>query len=88
MYKKTEAKIENTIFEARTDEKGTVLSYRIFPKEGYKLHEITLDEEIVDKETLEPTGKIKLGYTESYVTAGADYDFEKNEREIYAYSLL
>ena len=78
MYKETESKIENTIFEARTDEKGNILSYRISPKEGYKLHEITLDE------TNEETGEVKLGFTTSYITAGVNYDFEKNERQIYA----
>lgn len=78
MYKKTEAKIENTIFEARTDKDENILSYRISPKEGYKLHEITLDE------TNEETGEVKLGFTTSYITAGVNYDFKKNERQIYA----
>ena len=84
MYKEIEPLIPNTICEARMDDSDNVISYRISPAKGYKLHEITLDEEVVDKETLEPTGEKKLGYTESYVTAGAEYDFEKNEREIYA----
>lgn len=84
MYKEIEALIENTKFEARVDKNGNIISYRISPMEGYKLHEITLDEEIMDKETLLPTGKIKKGYTRSFVTAGANYDFKKNERDIYA----
>lgn len=83
MYKEIEAKLENTIFEAR-EENGEILSYRIRPAEGYKLHAITLDEEVMNEETLEPTGKIKLGYTKAYVTAGVNYDFEKNDRKIYA----
>ena len=83
MYKEIEAKLENTIFEAR-EENGKFLSYRIRPAEGYKLHEVALDEEVYNEETLEATGKMKLGYTKSYVTAGAEYDFEKNERQIYA----
>ena len=83
MYKETESKIENTLFEARTAENGKILSYRIRPAKGYKLHEVTLDESVVDEHGNE-TGEIKKGYTESYVTAGADYDFIKNEREIYA----
>ena len=82
MYKKTEAKLENTIFETRTGEIGEILSYRILPANGYKLHEITLDEKVCDEYGNE-TGEIKLGYTESYVTAGAGYDFEKNDRQIY-----
>ncbi|MBE7033674.1 MAG: hypothetical protein E7406_05550 [Ruminococcaceae bacterium] len=77
MLKETDTKIKNAIFKARTDENGKILSYRIFPAEGYKLHEITLDEADVE------TGEVNLGFTESYITAGAGYDFEKNEREIY-----
>ena len=84
MYKEIEPKIKNTVFEARIDENGETISYRISPAEGYKLHEITLDEEVVDEEPLESTGEITIGFTKSYITAGADYDFEKNEREIYA----
>ena len=84
MFKEIQPKIENTIFEACQNEADETLWYRISPVEGYKLHEVTLDEEVMNEETLEPTGKIKLGYTKSYVTAGAEYDFEKNEREIYA----
>ena len=83
MYKEAEAKIENTLFEARTTENGKIISYRIRPAEGYKLHESTLDESVLDEHGYE-TGEIKKGYTESYVTAGADYDFVKNERKIYA----
>ncbi len=81
MYKEIEAKLENTIFEARK-ENGEIMSYRIRPAEGYKLHEITLDEMVVDENGNE-TGEKKLGFTTSYVTAGAGYDFEKNPREIY-----
>lgn len=82
MYKEATAKLDNTVFEARTDENGKVISYRITPLDGYKLHEITLDENVTD-EYGNATGEIKQGFTTSYITAGADYDFEKNEREIY-----
>ncbi len=84
MYKGIEPIIENTIFEARMSENEEILSYRIFPAEGYKLHEKTLDEPVVDEETMQETGEIKKGYTKSFVTAGYNYDFEENEREIYA----
>lgn len=83
MYKEIKPLITNTRCEAR-EVGGEIVSYRIAPVEGYKLHEVTLDEPIFDEETLEETGEIKLGYTTSYITAGADYDFEKNERQIYA----
>ena len=84
MYKTLDALIENTIFEARMDESDNVISYRISPAEGYKLHEITLDEKVIDKETCEETGEIKKGFTTSYITAGVNYNFEKNPRQIYA----
>lgn len=82
MYKKIEPLIENTLCEAR-EKDGKVISYLIRPSEGYKLHEITLDEIVLDENGNE-TGEKKRGYTTSYITTGANYDFEKNEREIYA----
>ena len=86
MYKPIEPKLENTIFEAR-EKDGKIISYRISPIEGYKLHEVTLDEPIFDEETMQETGEKKLGFTTSYVTAGGNYDFEKNERQIYAVAI-
>lgn len=83
MYKRIKTKIEHATTKARLDADENILSYRISPNEGYKLHEITLDEMSFDEEGNE-TGEVILGYTEAYVTAGADYDFEKNERQIYA----
>lgn len=83
MYKQTEAKLENTIFEAREMD-GKITSYIIRPCEGYKLHEITLDEPVFDEETMQETGEKKLCFTKAYVTASANYDFEANPREIYA----
>ena len=58
-------------------------AYKIRPCEGYKLHEKSRDETEVDEYGYE-TGAVIKGYTTGVVTAGADYDFEKNEREIYA----
>lgn len=83
MYKAIESKLKNTMFEARTDESGKIISYRISPDRGYKLHEVTLDEALFDENGNE-TGKVRLGFTKSYITAGANYDFYKNERQIYA----
>ena len=82
MYKKIEPLLDNTICETR-EKGGKVISYRIRPVEGYKLHEVTLDEIVTDESGAE-TGEVKKGYTTSYITAGANYNFEKNEREIYA----
>lgn len=83
MFKEIYPKIPNTIFEAYRNEANETLWYRISPEEGYKLHEISLDEPVVD-ENFNETGEIKLGFTTSYVTAGVFYDFKKNERQIYA----
>lgn len=82
MYKVIEPLVENTLCEAR-EKNGKIVSYRIRPSEGYKLHEVTLDEMEFDEYGNE-TGNIRLGFTESYVTAGANYDFVTNERQIYA----
>lgn len=81
MYKEIKPLIDNTVCKAREID-GRVISYRIKPAEGYKLHEVTLDEVVTDENGME-TGEVKKGYTTSYVTAGAGYDFAKNEREIY-----
>jgi hypothetical protein len=82
MHKEIEPKIANTIFEEH--EIFGKVYYRISPEEGYKLHEITLDEPVIDEETHEETGEKKLGFTKAYVTAGGNYDFVKNDRQIYA----
>ncbi len=85
MYKDVSPKIENTLFKARIDKKtNETKSYRIYPAVGYKLHEATLDENIVDEVMHAPTGEVKLGYTHSFVTAGASYNFNENSRQIYA----
>ena len=83
MYKRVKTKIEHATTKVRLDETGNMLSYIISPNEGYRLHEITLDEKVCDEHGNE-TGEVKHGFTESYVTAGAGYDFEMNERQIYA----
>lgn len=82
MYKEIEPLIENTICEACETRRG-VGYYRVRPAEGYKLHEKGLDMPIFDNEGNE-TGKIKCGYTTVFVTVGANYDWSKNERKIYA----
>lgn len=83
MYKEIEPLIDNTICEAR-EIHGKIVSYRIRPVKGYKLHEVTLDEVVTDEELGIETGEVKKGFTTSYITAGVDYDFVKNERQIYA----
>lgn len=81
MYKSIEPLIDNTICEVR--DFGRTVSYCIRPAEGYKLHEKGLDMPIFDEEGNE-TGKIQCGYTTAFTTVGASYDWQKNERKIYA----
>lgn len=83
MYKSIEPLIDNTICEAREVD-GQIVSYRIQPADGYKLHEKSLDTPIMNEETFEETGKIKCGYTTVSTTIGANYDWDKNESRIYA----
>lgn len=84
MYREIEPLIENTRCEERIDDNtGERLSYRIYPSDGYKLHEITLDEPVIDEETMTETDEVKLGFTESFVTTSPEYDFEENPRQIY-----
>lgn len=75
--------IENAIIEEMIINNNRV--YKIYPEQGYKLHEKSRDELCVDENGNE-TGEIKLGYTTGVVTAMANYDFDKNPREIYAVS--
>ena len=83
MYKDIETLIENTIMKERINERGETVSYTILPCEGYKLHEKSRDEIVVD-ENCNETGEIIKGYTSGLVTTLANYDFEENPREIYA----
>ena len=83
MYKDIESIIENTVMKERYNESGEKVNYIISPKEGLLLHEKSRDEAIFDGNGND-TGEIKKGYTSGIVTVLANYDFEKNEREIYA----
>ena len=74
--------IDNIICEAREID-GVIVYYKVRPAEGYKLHEKGLDMPIFDEEGNE-TGKIQCGYTTVFTTVGANYDWQKNERKIYA----
>lgn len=78
--------IENATTKQRIDDiTNELLSYRIYPNEGYVLHDTQYDEEIFDEETREPTGEIKLGYLPypSFVIVGYNYDFTENPRQLY-----
>jgi len=78
--------IENATTKQRIDDTtNALLSYRIYPNEGYVLHDNQYDQPIYDDETGEETGGIMLGYIPypSFVTVGNRYDFEENERQLY-----
>lgn len=80
-YEEIKTLVANTKTEKMIDEKSNeLISYRISPLEGYKLHSNIYDEEIIDEETLEPTGEIRLGYIcfPSFIQVGCNYDFKKN----------
>ena len=83
MYKDIETLIENATMKERYNDKGELINYVISPLEGYKLHEKSRDEIVIDAEGNE-TGEIKKGYTEGIVTVLANYNFIENPREIYA----
>ncbi|MBR2476817.1 MAG: hypothetical protein IKB50_01635 [Clostridia bacterium] len=85
MYKKVRTKITNTRFEARVNENDETVSYRIYPKDGYLLHESSLDEQIYDDNGTETS--VITNYTSSFITAGANYDFKSNPRGIYAIAI-
>lgn len=82
MYKDIETKFANSTMKERYNENNTFINYVVSPMEGYVLHEKSRDEIILDENGNE-TGEIKLGYTSGIVTVLANYDFEKNSREIY-----
>lgn len=82
MYKDIESIIKNTVMKERYNESDEKVNYIISPAQGYLLHEKSRDEAIFEENGVD-TGEIKKGYTSGIVTVLANYDFDKNEREIY-----
>lgn len=83
-----EAIIANTrMEETYYDDGTTVRRFYIFPVEGYALHNNAYDEEVVDPETLEPTGKIRQRFTTAFTTVVGTYNFELNPNNIFAVPL-
>lgn len=81
MYKPIESLTDNTLCEAR-EKDGKVVSYRISPAKGYKLHHKTYDMPITENGI--KTNKIKRGYTTRFITMGVNYNWETNPKQIYA----
>lgn len=75
--------IENTTMRKGYNENNEHKVYEITPNSGYVLHDKNYDEEIINPETYEPTGEIKLGYRRSTASCAASYDFTANPREFY-----
>ena len=74
--------IENTTMQ-KMFTNGVHKTYRIVPCENYVLHDKNYDTEVIDPNTLEPTGEVILGYRTSPTTCPAAYDFNTNPRELY-----
>lgn len=72
-----------TATEFRHPTTGRFLGWYVKPDSGYVLHEITHDEEILDMYGT-PTGEWRTCYTRATIFVEYSYDFELNERQIYA----
>ena len=83
MYKEITSIIENTVMQERYNDNGELINYVISPMEGYLLHEKSRDEMVVDEQGND-TGEIKKGFTSGIITVLVNYDFDINNREIYA----
>ena len=77
---------ENTTMQAYYNSSNVLRAYYIKPVEGYVLHEKSYDTEVIDPETLEPTGEIKLGYIPypAFVSVPYNYNFGENPYNIFA----
>lgn len=82
----TPSPIENTTVK-KAILNGVFSSYRISAKEGYKLHDNTLDDFELDENGNE-TDNIILGYSEGTKSCGANYDWDENPREFYAEEVI
>jgi hypothetical protein len=76
---------ENTTMKAYYNNSNVLTAYRIYPNEGYVLHDNSYDQPVFDEETGEETGEIMLGYIPypAFVTVGYNYDFTANPRQLY-----
>lgn len=72
--------IENT----KTEYCDVDKSYRITPDDGYVIHTKFYDSPVINDKTLEETGEVTKGYTDSFIVISSDYDFVTNPFDIYA----
>ena len=82
-YEKLETTlIENTITKSCYDG-DELVAYRIIPDDGYVIHTKFYDTPVINEETLEETGEMTKGYTDSHIAVRSNYDFEENPFDIY-----
>lgn len=74
-YETIETIIPNITMQKGYNENNEHKVYTITPNEGYVLHDINYDEEVIDPETLMPTGEIKLGHRTTTASCGYNYTF-------------
>lgn len=82
--------MENSLIENATtkqsidDATNELRGYRIYPNDGYVLHDTQYDQTVYD-ENDEPTDEVTPGYISypSFVFVGPRYDFIENPRQLY-----
>ena len=74
---------ENTNTCGCFDDNDELIAYHITPNDDYVLHTKFYDMPVINEETLEETGEVIKGYTDSYIVIRSNYDFEKNPFDIY-----
>lgn len=75
---------ENTNTCGCFDDNDELIAYHITPDGGYVIHTKFYDTPVIDEETLEETGEVIKGYTDSYIVIRSNYDFKENPFDIYA----
>ena len=83
-YVDVDAVYENTTMKAYYNNSNVLTAYRIYPNEGFVLHDTQYDEHVLDDNGNE-TGVVILGYLPypSFVSVGYNYDFTANPRQLY-----
>lgn len=65
---------------------GVFKIYRISPNDGYVLHNKIADEEVIDPDTLEPTGETIPRFCTGMCSVRFDYDFNTVTSGTYTYT--
>lgn len=78
--------IENTVVTPRYNSNNVISSYRIDPNEGYVIHTTNYDSPVFNEETMEETGEVLLGFTSTYISLVANYNFDVVVPGFYTYT--